>query len=231
MKFFLEAVKCLPTRVPKGVPRPGGEIFRVDVKADGGIVSIGGWETYRGAKASEARWFSIRLDRKNARWIYVKGEPYKIIPTLELLAITSALIIFVAKAKWRSLSGRLALTAFTDNQTNAFILDRFMTTAFPASAILMEPASQFQDYDLDLDLQRVPREQKVEADDLTNENINSFSFANRISVDLENLDFKILPKLMDLAGSIDEEIALKRASKATAAYQDPAKKLRVTQPW
>ena len=52
----------------------------------------------------------------------------KIISSLELLAITVAIIVFGPDAEWRDLSGRLALTAFTDNQTNSYVLDRFMST-------------------------------------------------------------------------------------------------------
>ena len=42
LRFFLEAIKAAPLRAPRAVPRPGGEIFRVDAKADAGVVSIGG---------------------------------------------------------------------------------------------------------------------------------------------------------------------------------------------
>ena len=56
-----------------GVPRPGGEIFRVDAKADAGVVCIGGWESsFDGCPPNKARWFSLRLTRTNAPWIYVR---------------------------------------------------------------------------------------------------------------------------------------------------------------
>ena len=231
LQFFVSAVQSLPMRIPRGVPRPGGEVFRVDAKADGGTVSIGGWETYGGVNPKNARWFAIQLDRKNAPWIYVKGEPFKVISTLELLAITASLMIFGPDSKWKSLSGRLSLTAFTDNQTNSFILDKYMTTAFPASAVLMELAMQLQEYDLTLDLQWIPREQNVEADDLTNGRFDSFSAENEIKVEMQDLNFKVLHQLMSLAESIDHEIVQKRTSKPTAAYVDPSKKMRITQPW
>ena len=125
LRFFLEAVLASPVRPPRAVPRPGGEIFRVDAKAEAGMVSLGGWESFSGCPPSKASWFSVRLTRSNAPWIYVKG---KIISSLELLAITVAIIVFGPDAEWRDLSGRLALTAFTDNQTNSYVLDRFMST-------------------------------------------------------------------------------------------------------
>jgi len=77
LRFFLEAIKAAPLRAPRAVPRPGGEIFRVDAKADAGVVSIGGWESFSGCPPNRARWFSVELTRKNAPWIYVKGEAFQ----------------------------------------------------------------------------------------------------------------------------------------------------------
>ena len=159
----------------------------------------------------------------------IKGEPFKIISSLELLAITVALMVFGVDAAWKDLAGRLALTAYTDNQTNSHILDRYMSTV-PASVVLMPLALQLHKQ-LDLDLQWIPREQNVEADALTNEDFTLFDKEKRIEVDLQTLDFKILHTLMALAEDIDHEIVMKRSPKAQASHQDPAKKLRLTQPW
>ena len=38
MRFFLEPVLASLVRAPRAMPRPGGEIFRVDAKADAGMV-------------------------------------------------------------------------------------------------------------------------------------------------------------------------------------------------
>ena len=43
MSSFLEAVRREPLRVPRIIPKVGGEIFRVDAKAEGSTVVIGGW--------------------------------------------------------------------------------------------------------------------------------------------------------------------------------------------
>ena len=100
----------------------------------------------------------------------------------------------------------------------------------PASVVLMPLALQLHKQ-LDLDLQWIPREQNVEADALTNEDFTLFDKEKRIEVDLQTLDFKILHTLMALAEDIDHEIVMKRSPKAQASHQDPAKKLRLTQPW
>ena len=218
MEFFLQSVTLAPVRVPRGIPRAGGEIFRVDAKADKAMVCIGGWETFGGKPSKEARWFSVKLDRANAPWIYVKGEPFKVIASLELLAITVAVMVFSKGASWSETAGRLVLTAFTDNQGNSYVLDKFMSTTFPLSVVLMELAVQLHGLQVDLDLQWVPREQNVQADALTNEIFEEFDEARRIPVNLEELDFKVLPKLMELAASLDEEVVLKRTSKEKPAH-------------
>jgi hypothetical protein len=231
MSFFLEAVKRAPLRAPRGIPKVGGEIFRVDAKAEGSTVVIGGWESYSGPIPARARWFSTRLDRKNSPWVFVKGEPFKVIASLELLAITVAIMVFLPNAEWREAAGRLTLTAFTDNQANSYVLDKYMSTAFPLSIVLMELALHLQRAQVDLDLQWIPRDQNTEADALTNENFEGFDEARRIPVKMEELEFIILHKLMRVAEEIDSEIVLKRASKEKSAHRDATKKMRLTQPW
>ena len=95
----------------------------------------------------------------------------------------------------------------------------------------MELAMQLQHLQLDLDLQWIPTQQNDEADALTNEDFMMFSSERRIEVNVEELEFRILPKVLVLAEDIDREIVQKKASKIQSSYQDPAKKLRLSQPW
>ena len=231
MEFFRNGVVSTPLRPPRGMPRVGGEVFRVDAKADKGTVSIGGWETYSGVDPSKARWFALELNRSNAPWAFVKGEPYKVIASLELLAITVAVMVFAPDSLWQGTAGRLCMTAFTDNQANSYVLDKFMSTAFPLSVVLMELAVQLRCYSLDLDLQWIPREQNCQADSLTNFEFQEFSKDNRLLVEMKDLKFKILDKLMQSAASVEEEVILKKASKEKDPHRSTADKLRLTQPW
>eukprot|EP00438_Fugacium_kawagutii_P028975 Skav210536 [mRNA] locus=scaffold3045:358236:363217:- [translate_table: standard] len=228
--FFLKAVREAPMRSPRGLPAVGGEIFRIDAKADKGTVSIGGWESFNGTKPKEARWFSVELTRANAPWVFLKGEPFKVIASLELLAVTVAVMVFSPEASWKGTAGRLLLPAFTDNLANTYVLDKFMTTAFPLSVILMELALQLQKIQVDLELQWIPRDQNVEADSLTNLDYSLFDPSKRIKVNLEGLDFIALNELITAAAELDSEVTLKRSSKERS-YQDPAHKLRLAQPW
>ena len=70
------------------------ECFRADAKAEGEDVGIGGWEC-RGNKApSEARWFSIKVTRQNFPWVFARGEPFRLIASLELLGTLLCWMVF-----------------------------------------------------------------------------------------------------------------------------------------
>ena len=70
------------------------EIFRVDAKAEGDYIVVGGWGVPESNSAFDARWFSVVLNRKNAPWAYLKGEPFRNIASLELVAVLVAAILF-----------------------------------------------------------------------------------------------------------------------------------------
>eukprot|EP00969_Alexandrium_andersonii_P113959 5037578-Alexandrium_andersonii.AAC.1 len=47
-----------------------GELFRVDAKAEGARVVLGGWVTGSSPDSRAARWFSVRLRAGSAPWAY-----------------------------------------------------------------------------------------------------------------------------------------------------------------
>ena len=69
---------------------PGGgqtqEAFRADAKAEGEEVVLGGWLSLNGLGTKEAPWYSVRLDRTNAAWAFARGEPFRNIAALEMMA-------------------------------------------------------------------------------------------------------------------------------------------------
>ena len=114
------------------------------------------------------------------------------------------------------------------------MVDKFLTTKFPVSLVLMELAYQLASLKANLSLQWIPREQNEEADDLSKERFDRFDPAKRIEVDLEEIGFKVIPRLAEVAGQLDEEIRLRKTSKkeGVATQKTPAEeKLRMTQPW
>lgn len=106
----------------------------------------------------------------------------------------------------------MAVTGFTDNISNAYLLDKYLTTKFPASFFLMELSKQLELYDLDLNSAWIPREQNEPADDLSKDRFEKFSLENRVEVDMAKLEYLVLPKLLEAAMSLDEEIKLKKTS-------------------
>ncbi len=118
------------------------------------------------------------------------------------------------------------------------MVDKFLTTKFPVSLVLMELAFQLARLEASLSLHWIPREQNEEADDLTKGRYEKFEEALRIEISLEDIGFEIIPKMAEVAGQLDEEIRLKKASKegkkeeVQRERRTPAEmKLRMSQPW
>lgn len=86
LDFVVAEIERTSMRRAAKVESLPSDCFRVDAKAAGEEIVIGGWESYGGRSAREARWFSIRLSRKTVPWACAKGEPFRSIASLELLA-------------------------------------------------------------------------------------------------------------------------------------------------
>ena len=234
LAFFTSWIAKEPMRKMRRPPRVAGEVFRIDAAADHDGISIGGWEVHGGKKPEEARWFSVQVTRRTFPWLYLKGEPFRTIAAAELLAVTVAVMAFKEKAPWRNADGRFSITGFTDNASNSFVVDKYLSTKFPVSLVLMELAYQLGGMEVSLNLHWIPREQNEEADDLSKGRFEKFDPKKRIEVDLEKMDFKIIPVLAEVAGRLDEEIRLKKVSKEKKhpEKRTPAEeKLRMKEPW
>lgn len=204
-----------------------GLAFRADAKAEGQDVAIGGWECIGGRGAEAARWFSVRLTRKNAPWAYSRGEPYRTIAALELYATLMCVAVF--GDAWRGAQvGRMAVSGVTDNQGNSFVLSRLMCSKFPLLVVLAELSEQLRDRDLEMGLFWVPRDQNEEADALSNSDFESFSPDLRIEVDPAEICWKILPQMLEASEEIHREVQelRKEPGGKKIAKQRPEEKLR-----
>ena len=217
VRVLLEYVKEQVEQEPMSRPRrlsPGSrEAFRVDAKAEGELIVVGGWEVGREGSGEKRRWFSIELTRKNAPWAYVKGEPFRNIASLELVAVLVAIILFGDELVDPSCKNVLSLTASTDNMGNTYVLQHLMSCKYPLSIVVMEVAMQLRRINLELDLRWIPRGQNVAADALTNREFAGFDPAKRIEKNFEDIQFMVLDKLMKIAGELDEEIRMAKSSK------------------
>ena len=156
-----------------------GELFRVDAKAEGSLIVLGGWTTGPDPCTRTARWFSAELNPEIAPRAYLKGEPFKVAASLELMA-----------------SKQWGFSAGTDNQGNEFIINKLQTTKFPLRAVLMETAAQLHARNLNMNLCRGRRKDNQEADDLTNLKFEAFDPGRRIPVDVPTLPFIMMNELM-----------------------------------
>ena len=174
-----------------------GEVFRLDTKAEGEEVAIGGWRTSGGGKTADAPWFAVRLNRRNAPWAFARGEAFRTIASLELLGILVSVMVLLPDDEMRAESlGTVSLTCGTDNQGNSYLLDKLMTTKYPLGVVLMELACQAGRKRAALRARWIPRLQNEEADALTNSEFHHFRPENRIEVDLGKLGFVVMDELI-----------------------------------
>ena len=238
LEFFRDWLVEEPMKPPCDPPGVAGEVFRVDAMASEQGIMIGGWETFETTDPKKARWFSVELTRKNAPWLYIRGEPHRTIAASELLAVTVAVMLFGPAAKWKNKHGRLVLSGFTDNSSNSYLIDKYLSVKFPVSMVLMELSRQLAALGSELQLHWIPREQNEESDNLSKGRFDAFDPKNRIEVDWERAPLLVIPKLVDHAMDFDKEIQMKKTSaggqssqKSASSRTAPEDKLRLRQPW
>ena len=207
------------------------DAFRIDAKAEGEEVVVGGWESFDGGRTEGARWFSVWLTRKNAPWVFLKGEPYRNIAALELTAVLVAIMAFGEEAKRRCGRASMRLTALTDNVAIAYVLKKYLSCKFPLSVVLLELSCQLKKIGMELDLHWVPRGQNVPADSLTNGRFEGFSKEKRIHLDFEKMEFIVLHDLVNKAGELDEEIKMIKSSKEGKQDKFEGKRKRGKTKW
>ena len=133
----------------------GDDDFRADAKAEGEYVAMGGWECRNRVQTQQARWWYLRMTRKEHPWVFQAGEPFRKIATLELLATLLSMVAFGSDSAGFK---RLRLTGTTDNLGNQGAVAKLMTTTFPLCAALMELASRQASSNSELILRWAPRD-------------------------------------------------------------------------
>ena len=210
-----------------------GEWFRADAKAEGMVVVVGGWESKKPPR--EARWYSVDLDPTSAPWAFSRGMPFRTIAALELFATLLCVMAF-SDGLTTPGSVTLRLRGITDNQGNQGAVKKHMSTKYPLCLILMELASQLESLKVSLDLCWKRRDENVEADALTNHDFSLFTLSNRVQINLQDLQWKVLPWLSEEAAKLFFVVAELKAVKRPAA--EPLTKmgkkkasLRQSDPW
>ena len=187
------------------------------------------------AVQKRARWFSMQLTRRNAPWAFLKGEPFRNISSLELMAVLMAVIFFGDDPEKFKLRGAMRISGTTDNLGNCYVLQRLLSCKFPLSIVVMELACQLERIGLELDLAWAPRNQNVEADALTNSEFQGFKESKRIRKELEEVKFILLHDLMQEAAEMNEELKLAKSSKEAKGdrpeREEPQKKRKGQTRW
>lgn len=210
-------------------------MFRVDAKAECGEVAIGGWAPERAADGSidkwASRWFATTLTAQNAPWAFCKGEAFRVVSALELLATIVALIAFAPAApEGAHHRGLIAVTGQTDSMVASLVLGRSLTTSYPLCLVAMEAAAQLECRRLDLSLEWIPRTENEEADALSNLQFAGFDPARRIDVPLRDLLFLVLNRLQEDAADFFR-IAKSARSAAPKSRRGRLAPLRIREPW
>ena len=188
-----------------------------------------------GSEAATARWFAVDLTMANAPWAFARGEPYRTIASLELF--TTLVCITAFGDAWPAGSaGEVRLQGLTDNLGNSFAVTKLMSSKFPLVVILAEVAAQLRARSMALNLGWTPRGQNEEADALTNGDYSQFNSTNRVNVVVEEVSWLVLPRMMQVATDIYEEVQRRKASRdCCPVLASPAKKakggLRQCDPW
>eukprot|EP00435_Cladocopium_sp_Y103_P057986 s1874_g20.t1 len=152
---------------------------------------------------SKCRWFSVKLDRRNAPWVFESGEPYRAIASLELLGALASLVAFKLPS---GSGGSFYLSAGTDNLGNRHLVSRLLTTKFPLCVVLMQLAWTLHKNDLEMRLDWLPRLQNKEADALTNGDFTGFHDSLRVEIQPGDLLEDRFQELMDRGGELYDEV-------------------------
>ena len=193
-----------------------GTIMRVDAKAEGASIAIGGWLPALAPDGSiskcRSKWFHCELTPEQAPWAYSKGRPNAVISTLELLASLVGLVALdplgSAALNYR---GSIALTGFTDSQVATNVVGKSFTSSFPLFCVSMELSAQLEQRNAVLDLEWVPRGVNTEADALADGKFTGFSQKLRVHADPKDLQWIVLDKMFQ------EGLAFHEATHGTKA--------------
>lgn len=200
---------CAIRRTRKGV------LLRVDAKAEGDEVVIGGWLPARDVKGDlnkwESKWFSVDLTRDNAPWAFENNKLFTKVAALELLATTVGIHVFGDGILGEGYcDGTVEFAGHTDSAVSAHVVSRGLSTTFPLCVVAMELSALLESRKARLDLHWIPRDVNEEADALTNKEFVGFDPGKRINIDLKKIPWLVVSKYMDLGLAYYAEIKGKK---------------------
>ena len=210
LRLGFERARVLPCYLPCPLKR---DIIRFDAKAQGDDVAIGGWRS-DATSTREAAWYAVTITRKSAPWVWSRGEPFRTIASLELLAALISMLYLVRENEFITTGAQIFVHGFTDNQGNQHVINKNLCTKMPIAAILMELNLVAESRGVVVSLEWVPRLQNEEADALTNGDYSLFDADKRVNVDIENTEFIAMRELLTAAEEYEKALQAQKEAKA-----------------
>ena len=171
-----------------------------------------------------------------ASWINWKGDPQRVIASLELLGTLVSIMVFSIGAG-EEIFRAGTLSGSTDNRGNTFATAKLMSTKYPLTILLMELSEQMRARSTVLHLSWLQRDLNVQADALTNQEYGDFDSSLRVGVVPDKLPWIVLHKLMGSSEDLYKDIIAQKgkagyeAGSAKAKRTPANKRLRWTDPW
>ena len=117
---------------------------------------VGGFLQGDGGEIKE--WFSEKVEKDWAPWLFARKDPKRVIASLELLATLIAVRLWAKESQGGS-KGVCWIKAGTDNLGNIYAVNKWMSTKFPLTLLVMELSETLRARNCLINLEWVPREQ------------------------------------------------------------------------
>ena len=169
------------------------------------------------ADPGTSKWFACQVTAADYSWVFEKGQPFKVIAALELLATFYGFMLLVPGADFGDGLAKVRFSAGTDNQSNEHLVRKMMTTKLPLGLVCMELAAQLSHRHLDLNLVWRRRRENTEADDLTNQRFGAFNPGLRVDTACVPSKFICMPELEQATRAWRRELAAHRDAKRRKA--------------
>lgn len=177
------------------------ERFRSDAKAEGDIVTIGGYQAHdvcgKEIPHGDAKCLFLKLVRKSAAWPSTKENHSERLLRWSCWALASMMLLLDGDGlpELRSY-GSIAVRTSTDNEGNKYAIANMLTTIWPLSAFLAELAVQMERDLIILEVNWIPREVNAGADAITNGVTEWLRKQSNVSCGLSELPYLILNELL-----------------------------------
>ena len=134
-------------------------------------VVVGWWEPHNEEDGTPCtaycRWFALRLTAITAPWAFCNSERFKVVAALELLATVISMMAFTQQEHHQEGRQIIAVTGQTDSMVSSMVLGKGLTMSSPFNIVAMEAAAQIEARGIELAVQWLPRDVKMEADALS----------------------------------------------------------------